>query len=72
MASVSILEVRPDGFVKDGAGVTPRGQLISRAPDTAPRRNPGVLHNVFASRHAAIRKRRTPGMENGARTGRSE
>jgi hypothetical protein len=70
MASVSILEVRPDGFVKDGRSNAP--SLISRAPDTAPRRNPGVLHNVFASRHAAIQKRRTPGMENGARTGRSE
>jgi hypothetical protein len=43
MASVSILEVRPDGFARS-AGVTPCG-LISRAPDTAPRRNPGVLHN---------------------------
>ena len=29
--------------------------LRSRAPDTAPRRNPGVLHNVFASCRTAIR-----------------
>jgi hypothetical protein len=42
--------------------------LISRAPDTAPRRNPGVLHNSGACGWAAIRKRRHPGLENGART----
>jgi hypothetical protein len=37
------------GWFREGANarVTPRG-LILRAPDTAPRRNPGVLHNVFA------------------------
>jgi hypothetical protein len=44
MASVSILEVRPDGFVKEASGSN-APLLISRAPDTAPARKGRVIHN---------------------------
>jgi hypothetical protein len=51
----------------EAEGVATLAIVSPGPPGTVPRRNPGVLHNSGACGRAAIRKRRCPGMENGAR-----
>jgi hypothetical protein len=54
MASVSILEVRPDGFASM-ARKSNALLLISRAPDTAPARKGRVIHNGSNTKTPASR-----------------